>query len=437
LLASAGTVLPVALPPSQYRRSAQWIHTAALAAGLVLLLSGLVSVQVGLILLSIASVAALPVLVSRHSELLRSTVLWLWVSWWLLWMLSLTWSATPGAAHWDAMWGLVVIPAVMPVAHKPARWLFPVAIGVGLHSLTQATAWSGLIDTTWFTEVRKPFRGLHWYSPYVAVWAMTSMLLMIGAAACKSRRGVRIAALVLAIAAVVGLLLTMNRTSWVVAGAAVVLLAVSQVITLRRQQRQWMLPAALTACLLTIAAAAFVSLKMDAHFGQAQRDIMRLAGEDEDASAGSRFDSSVGRRVLWWNAGWELLLDRPVLGHGAGSTELSLAKKEAELPSEWGAAVPGFITHNPHCSLLSTAIEQGGLGVLLLLGLSITGVIRSWRVGQHMHQLVGLAPAWLALLAFSLTHAVLLEPYTVALISLLVAASMAQRREPEEGHLSQ
>jgi O-antigen ligase len=406
LLASAGTVLPVALPPSQYRRSAQWIHTAALAAGLVLLLSGLVSVQVGLILLSIASVAALPVLVSRHSELLRSTVLWLWVSWWLLWMLSLTWSATPGAAHWDAMWGLVVIPAVMPVAHKPARWLFPVAIGVGLHSLTQATAWSGLIDTTWFTEVRKPFRGLHWYSPYVAVWAMTSMLLMIGAAACKSRRGVRIAALVLAIAAVVGLLLTMNRT-------------------------------ALTACLLTIAAAAFVSLKMDAHFGQAQRDIMRLAGEDEDASAGSRFDSSVGRRVLWWNAGWELLLDRPVLGHGAGSTELSLAKKEAELPSEWGAAVPGFITHNPHCSLLSTAIEQGGLGVLLLLGLSITGVIRSWRVGQHMHQLVGLAPAWLALLAFSLTHAVLLEPYTVALISLLVAASMAQRREPEESRLSQ
>jgi hypothetical protein len=218
LLGSAGTVLPVALTPSQYRRSAQRIHTAALAAGLVLLLSGLVSVQVGLILLSIASVAALPVLVSRHSELLRSTVLWLWVSWWLLWMLSLTWSATPGAAHWDAMWGLVVIPAVMPVAHKPARWLFPVAIGVGLHSLTQATAWSGLIDTTWFTEVRKPFRGLHWYSPYVAVWAMTSMLLMIGAAACKSRRGVRIAALVLAIAAVVGLLLTMNRTSWVALG---------------------------------------------------------------------------------------------------------------------------------------------------------------------------------------------------------------------------
>ena len=430
-------MLPVAPPPTKYCLAAQWIHAAALAAGLVLLLSGLISVQVGLILLSIAGVAALPALARCHRALLRNNVLWLWLSWWLLWMLSLTWSATPNAAHWDAMWGLVVIPAVMPVAHNPSRWLWPMAIGVGLHSLTQATAWSGLVDTTWFTELRTPFRGLHWYSPYVAVWAMTSMLLMIGVAACQSRRGVRIAALVLAIAAVVGLLLTMNRTSWVVGGAAVVLLAARRVITLRREQRQWMLPVALTAGLLAIAVAAFVSLKMDTRFGQAQREIARLAGGDEDASVGDRFDSSIGRRVLWWNACWELLLDRPILGHGAGSIELSLAKKEAELPSEWGAAVPGFITHNPHCSLVATAIEQGGLGVLLLLALSITGLMRSWRVGEHMQQLAGLAPAWLAMLAFSLTHAVLLEPYTVVLVSLLVAASMAQRREPEEARLSQ
>ena len=429
--------MPVPPPLTNYCQAAQWIHAATLAAGMALLPSGLVSAQVGLILLSIASIAALPVLVSGHRALLRSSVLWLWIFWWLLWMLSLTWSATPGAAHWDAMWGLVVIPAMMPVTHNPARWLWPMAIGVGLHSLAQATAWSGLIDTTWFTEVRKPFRGLHWYSPYVAVWAMTSMLLMIGVAACQSRRGVRIAALVLAIAAVVGLLLTMNRTSWIVGGAAVVILAARWAITRHHGKRQWILPSALTAGLLVVAAVAFVSLKMDAHFGQAQRDIMRLAGENEDASAGARFDSSVGRRVLWWNAGWELLLDRPLLGHGAGSIELSLAKKEAQLPSEWGAAVPGFITHNPHSSLIATAIEQGGLGVLLLLALSITGVMRSWRVGEHMQQLVGLAPAWLAMLAIGLTHAVLLEPYTVALVSLLVAASMAERQEPEADRLSQ
>ena len=194
-------------------------------------------------------------------------------------MLSLTWSATPNAAHWDAMWGLVVIPAVMPVSHNPARWLWPMAIGVGLHSLTQATAWSGLVDTTWFTELRTPFRGLHWYSPYVAVWAMTSMLLMIGVAACQSRRGVRIAALVLAIAAVVGLLLTMNRTSWVVGGAAVVLLAARRVITLRREQRQWMLPVALTAGLLAIAAAA-ICQPQDGHalWPGAARDCQACRG---------------------------------------------------------------------------------------------------------------------------------------------------------------
>ena len=67
-------MLPVAPPPTKYCLAAQWIHAAALAAGLVLLLSGLVSVQVGLILLSIAGVAALPALARCHRALLRNNV---------------------------------------------------------------------------------------------------------------------------------------------------------------------------------------------------------------------------------------------------------------------------------------------------------------------------------------------------------------------------
>ena len=158
----------------------------------------------------------------------------------------------------------------------------------------------------------------------------------------------------------------------------------------------------------------------------AWRNAVQFVGQCEGTMA-HRGDSGGGLRVLWWHAGWVLLQDKPLTGHGAGSIRVSLARKEADMPSAWGAGASGFITWNPHSTWVATAIEQGIPGVALLGIACIGGAMAGWRRGRRCFTALGLGPAWIAALLFSVTHAVLLEPFTAILIAILVAATIPPR----------
>jgi hypothetical protein len=273
---------------------------------------------------------------------------------------------------------------------------------------------------------------------------------------------VRILMLVLAAAAAIGVVMTMNRSSWVIAGVGLALIAIRWACSSHRPKGQWIWPTITVLLLCCILSTSFTRFKMDRRIDRTRSEVATaLETPPNDPSTTSppaaplstatqpttipapaarppvadvnRFDTSSGKRVIWWHAGWELLKDRPFIGHGAGSIRRSLAMKEAEMPSQWGAGVPGFITWNPHASLVATAIEQGGLGVLLLLAIAIGVAIGAWRRGRTCAALIGLGPAWIGLLLFSFTHAVLLEFYTSVLVSILLMASLPSRPDSMPG----
>ena len=94
------------------------------------------------------------------------------------------------------------------------------------------------------------------------------------------------------------------------------------------------------------------------------------------------------------------------------------------MPSAWGAGVSGFITWNPHSTWIATAIELGIPGLFLLGASMLGGAWTGWRRGLDGDASLGLGPAWIAMLIFSLTHAVLLEPETAVLVTLMVAVAI-------------
>ena len=269
----------------------------------------------------------------------------------------------------------------------------------------------------------------------------------------------RIVMLVLAAAAAVGVVLTMNRSGWIIASGGLVVVAIRWALSSHRPKGRWVWPTITVLLLGGILSTSLVQFKMDWRIEKSYLEVERFAEKPLPASkpppnaSGAtteittatrppvvdvkRFDSSSGKRVIWWHAGWELLKDRPFIGHGAGSIRRSLAIKEAEMPSQWGAGVPGFITWNPHASLVASAIEQGGLGVLLLLAIAIGVAIGAWRRGRTCAALIGIGPAWIGLLLFSFTHAVLLEPYTSVLVSILLVAALPGKEDPENVHPTQ
>jgi len=372
---------------------------------------------VGLVLLSAAAAASIPLL-ARDASGIAWWMVALWTLWWVLAAASLSWSDTPQYAPLLSAWTLVLLPALLPLRRCPAVWIWSLGAGVAAQTVLQLTTWKFITVAPKFSLLGSAAGGLHWYPPYVGMWAAAGLMLLIGL--LRTQRGASaLAAGLLVLASAVGVILSSSLACWVAVGAGGLVVAWQWASTTNRWRRVcWLAPTAL------VIAAAITLPTMWQQVQSTGRDISQAAGEPTPGAA-TPLDSSMGLRLAWWHAGWELLLERPLTGHGAGSVERSLAVQEAKMPSRLGAAVPGFLTVNPHCSLISTAIEQGMPGVLLLLATAAGGLLASWRLGRT-RVLCGLTAAWVTLLLSGLTHAVLLEPYTAALASLLVAASLAR-----------
>ena len=133
--------------------------------------------------------------------------------------------------------------------------------------------------------------------------------------------------------------------------------------------------------------------------------------------------TSFGLRTLWWNATGHIVMEAPLLGHGAGSTRDQLARAERHLPPDLGAGIDNFIIEDPHSSLLATAIEQGLLGVGLLLTCICTALWMSLRATLRDVRHIGLTAAWFMLCAGALVHTLQFSPWMTALGTVMIVLS--------------
>ncbi len=136
------------------------------------------------------------------------------------------------------------------------------------------------------------------------------------------------------------------------------------------------------------------------------------------ASLTAGADPSLAARATYWRAGWEGILERPLLGWGSGSVPWTIAEHLSPRP---GINPPSEVVGTLHSSPLQLAYELGLPGLALLVTAFVFFLWRALRPGGRAADptlLVagvaslaggaagGLAEAWLAVTAVPLAMAV-------------------------------
>jgi len=120
--------------------------------------------------------------------------------------------------------------------------------------------------------------------------------------------------------------------------------------------------------------------------------------------------SSAGSRLVYWSGAWEAWQSHPIAGHGAGGTRRALEPTRSVQQAV--AAHPerdiGFFAPlHPHSIYIQTALEQGLIGVVLLLALLLLvlrqGMLRC-RDSMLGAAVVGGLLVWCAAAAFDALH---------------------------------
>lgn len=95
------------------------------------------------------------------------------------------------------------------------------------------------------------------------------------------------------------------------------------------------------------------------------RDRVGALKTDIYAAVLGDFSGSLGQRIMIYRAGYELYLEKPILGYGPGNERNEIADKTAEIGGE---AIAYSHAHN---ALLNAALRSGLLGVIALLAVLV------------------------------------------------------------------
>jgi O-antigen ligase len=360
----------------------------------------------------------------------------LFVFWWLAAFISEAWACNPTYSLLASPLLLLIIPALLPVLKQPRTYILAIGAGAVLHTAIQAITWFGLVRD----ERHAPMTvsgGLHWYPPFTALWSTCAFLLLLGLILNANSWKHRLVPLLLAIPLPFSLLLAGTRILYILIPLVIFILMIKLVlISTTRIQKQ----RAVVVCLGIIIVDICV---MFAPWSIANQRLSYLVNEVSKSTSNSnsqtqedleskhfnQFENSVGMRFLWWKSGFEIWRKSPWIGHGNGTSKYQFAIHESEIPSKYGANVSGFIIADPHSSLLTTAMEQGLLGVIPLLLFTSFAFIRSWRYARAIPSLVGLSACWVTIIGFSFVHTVQFDNYGASLVVIFITFAICMVKD--------
>jgi O-antigen ligase len=339
-----------------------WAHVAAavIYVGTLATITNVVTWT--FVVLSLIALIRLPHTYRTYRLLRRDQLGWLLVAFTLWHVASLLWSPDVSIKMVRAELGafrVFVTPLLLwPVIDYVAWMIAAFLVGICVQNFVQLGQAVGWIDRELGDHDR--LRGL--VHPI-----MTGTLLTIGmcwhiSAILLGRSRLRALCLFGLIAAGVGLVFTGSRGPWL--AAAIVVPSSIVIIALRHPSARK--AALLLACAGVIGAAAAWPLAGDMivhRFQRTQRDLDRVER--------GRYAGDVGYRLASWDTAWNLFLEAPIIGQGAGGYGEGVQRSEH-------ADVLKADTH-AHSVYLHTLASTGAIGGLLLSAIVIGGLARAWR----------------------------------------------------------
>ena len=312
------------------------------------------------VLLSVVALVRLPHTWRTYGLLGADRVGWLLVALALWHVASLIWSPDVSDPRSElGAFRAVVTPLLLwPVIDYVAWMIAAFLVGVALQNvwqLGQALEWLPRDQGD-----NQRLRGM--VHPIMSATLLTiGMCWHISAVLLGSGR-IRAICFIGLIAAGLGVVLTGSRGPWLAAAIAVP----TSVVIIAWRHPSARKPALVLGLAGLIGAAAAWPLVDDMVIQRIER-IQR----DVDRIEHGRYANDVGYRLASWETAWQLFLEKPLIGQGAGGYGAGVKRSEH-------AHVLKSDTH-AHSVYLHTLVSTGAIGGLLLAGIVIGSLVRAWK----------------------------------------------------------
>ncbi|HOR27463.1 MAG TPA: O-antigen ligase family protein [Candidatus Sumerlaeota bacterium] len=323
---------------------------------------------------------------------------WAWCSVALLlgWVLaSGLWSPTPAQAR-DAAWfvapfGLLLFLLLRRgLLRQEARWLAIALVSLGaiVMAVMLMQALPGLSELTFrvmtrFDDFRNLYGSLMGHNTAVASLLLMTLFPALALAAGARTRRRRLALGLYLVALVYGLIVTQSRAIWLI-GPPLIVGQFVALLRATRSERQRRRLRGLPTLLLAIAALAILTQVIrkpwNPFFVRAYTLSERLRDLGPDAL---RRESRLRLNVI----GATLVPDRPLLGHGLAAFQYVYPRRQGEYFSRHPESRLGRTekrSHMAHNEYLQVAIEQGLIGLALLIAVLAEVARRGGRRGRRL-----------------------------------------------------
>lgn len=343
--------------------------------------------------------------------LTRDWLVWLFLGWGVWHAASILWSADPHQGlHELRAYRMAISPLLLVPVLDRMNWLVGAfLVGVAGQNLVQLAQWVG-----WYPK--KPgdgerIRGL--IHPIQTGTMCTAAMCWHLSAALRAPARVRWLSIAGFMLAGLGLVLTGSRGPWISAAAA---LSVGVVIfawtgpVQRRQVFQFILLAAAAALIIGTLSKDVITKRIN----ETLREIPRVME--------GKYRGDIGDRIASWAVGWEMFIDAPI--HGVGAGGFHDAVKEHTSNKRLKNA---YHAHSMYVHVLACT---GIVGGLIVAGLLLISIVRIWQ-----HPPVGIYADGFLLVLLSWLIAAMFDAYQASglpfgLFAFLMAASLMIWRRP-------
>lgn len=131
--------------------------------------------------------------------------------------------------------------------------------------------------------------------------------------------------------------------------------------------------------------------------GTIEKRIFRLGSEIERLQSGGGEDTSLGLHIVIWQAGWSLLREAPLAGHGLGRNRELMGARTKEI-----SGTPISLSHF-HNAILTQGVQSGVAGILAMLAMLFAPLGLSMRQPQSDCRRHGLAVILAVTIIYSIT----------------------------------
>lgn len=300
--------------------------------------------------------------------------------------LSLLWTTDKGKGiqeFGNARWLWCIFPVWLAM-HRRAWLIAGLVAGVAMGQLTQVFEWIGLkYGMAWLVWPHPPSDVAvarvsgWWHHPVMAGVILVGALGLHLPPAVFGSGWRRIAGITGSLASVAGMIATGSRGAWLGGALLIVMTLVLAAWRLRGRMRRVVL---IGACVLAVIGGSVTWMVgreiISVRFESAVREV-RGAMERGD------YSSDTGARIRFAMWAVEMIREKPFAGHGVGSYETWIRKKEGE------AAGTKRIAPQAHNTVLHAWATMGIPGAALMIALTATAIAGGLRAAREIHKQEG------------------------------------------------